>query len=91
MATRICSPQIRLVFSKLGTISIATLSSGSRKGKGKAGQAAWKVERVDVVDLPPEGVGDERFMGVNGWAVCSGAYESLRLTPPSEGASGFPS
>ncbi|BGP09242.1 hypothetical protein JCM10049v2_005104 [Rhodotorula toruloides] len=69
---------IRLVFSKLGTISIATLSSGSRKGKGKAGQAAWKVERVDVVDLPPEGVGDERFMGVNGWAVCSGiAYHAV--------------
>lgn len=70
-----CLPRrkTRLVFSKLGTVSIATLSSTSRKGKGKAGAAAWKVEKVEVVDLPPEGVGEERFMGASGWAACSGA------------------
>ncbi|BGP01126.1 hypothetical protein RTBOTA2_004531 [Rhodotorula toruloides] len=68
---------IRLVFSKLGTISIATLSSGSRKGKGRAGEAAWKVEKIEVVHLPPEGVGEEHFMGANGWAACSGiAYHA---------------
>ncbi|GEM08877.1 hypothetical protein Rt10032_c06g2894 [Rhodotorula toruloides] len=67
----------RLVFSKLGTISIATLSSASRKGKGRAGEAAWRIEKVEVVDLPAEGVGEERFMGASGWAACSGiAYHA---------------
>ncbi|GAA6017625.1 hypothetical protein JCM8202_000355 [Rhodotorula sphaerocarpa] len=55
--------ELRLAFSKLGTVSLASCARRS----GEAGVREWQVEEVD---LPL--VGQERWMGSNPWAPCSG-------------------
>ncbi|GAA5987463.1 hypothetical protein JCM10908_001965 [Rhodotorula pacifica] len=60
---------LRLAYSKLGTVSLATLEPDPNPAAD--GGTVWKFAReVEEVELPM--VGEERWMGATPWALCSG-------------------
>ncbi|BGP17545.1 hypothetical protein JCM10213_004086 [Rhodosporidiobolus nylandii] len=54
----------QLVFTKLGTVSVATLARDELRDAG------WTVEKTEEVELRTEGA--EGWMGATSWAPCSG-------------------
>ncbi|GAA5957065.1 hypothetical protein JCM8115_003947 [Rhodotorula mucilaginosa] len=72
-ATQLCwANRLRVAYSKLGTVHLATLEPESRGG-GDGSGAGWILssqEGVEEVEL--EMIGEDRWMGATPWAPCSG-------------------